>query len=366
MAQKKVVYLFGAGATHAEKMVACPDLKKSEETEWGLLNKNVAKRVIRQRAILNVVAKYNLDKEKWDNFELLISLLEQNKSRASREGAQKLRKYYRQEILTKLRDGRNTIKPKLYSALLELQDELRKKERVLGYLTLNYDSLFDIALHNHPINYGFSIENSVKQGSKISNSAAASYYLKVHGSFDWFLNEETGMLRRGDVGDHRELQWIPPGLIKGYADYPYNLLFGRTREILVECDILRIVGCSLSQNDFALLSLLFETQTSGTKKKSYVIEVIDSDEVWKGLRDKFGSMLNFEENSFYGRSTGPHVTRGGAIVEICQVNGVEIPQTNPFLEWLFYKLNIESIAKRRLKNTIYLKSLKKWIRHEES
>jgi hypothetical protein len=53
---------------------------------------------------------------------------------------------------------------------------------------------------------------------------------------------------------------------KNYLAPPYNFIWGRAFELLVKCDILRIVGCSLSQNDTGLVDLLFKAHLERGKR----------------------------------------------------------------------------------------------------
>ena len=88
------------------------------------------------------------------------------------------------------------------------------------------------------------------------------------GTDSWPIQAE----RRGA----RRPLWIPPGIQKAKDRYPFSILWGLARELL-DCDVLRIIGCRLSGNDWDLMSLLFSTRhihVSG--EGGYKIEVIDS------------------------------------------------------------------------------------------
>jgi len=344
---EKVVYLLGAGATNAEKMFACSD-EKFNFADEGLTNADVSRRVLEQMwrkkgKTSQLISKYGLDKKclerppevgKEVDIEFLISLIESNKAEESQNDAKLLRKYFRTDISSKLKFRGEKITPCLYQALLEWQKFI-KNEKVLGYLTLNYDSLFETALIDmgYKIDYGLSIENLSQ------DTDDEKLLLKLHGSFDWFLNAETNKIRIEINGEkEKEPLWIPPGLIKEYADYPYNLLFGKAREILIECDILRVIGCSLSSNDIGLISLIFGTQKM--KLGGYSIEIIDSDTIYRErLQKRLGFMINFEE-LFY---------RAPRYKEL----GLDSTD-NPFRDWLVFN---SKIMGTELKKTKYLKKL---------
>ncbi len=80
-----------------------------------------------------------------------------------------------------------------------------------------------------------------------------------------------------------------PSIEKRTEQYPFNMLWGIAFEIL-ECDILRIVGCRLSQNDWGLISLLLSTQLRTSKP--YSIELINSHENGREIRERNGFLRN--------------------------------------------------------------------------
>lgn len=350
---RKIVYLFGAGATQAEKMYSLRKVKVDWRAE-GLTNSDVSPRVLTNLFENNetryLISKYGLDEKglkfpsEYGNdidIEFLITLIESNKTEQSVKDAKILRDYYKEDILSKLKYGGNDIGNSLYLALLELQNP---DEKVLGYITLNYDSLFEKALNDSTlkIDYGAWVGDSPGiQGNET--------LIKLHGSFDWFLNQETSKIQIRDseaqkseppCPNHQEIEplWIPPGLVKGYTDYPYNLLFGRARELLVECDLLRIIGCSLSSNDVLLISLIFGTQK--LKRGGYSIEIIDGPKAYGNVLKRLGFMIKFEE-LFY------KTTRYG------ELNMP--PPENPFRDWLLFKS--KDMPPEDFKRTKYLRAM---------
>ena len=89
--------------------------------------------------------------------------------------------------------------------------------------------------------------------------------LKLHGSFNWD--------RITIDGRQRSVQIIPIGNNKNYLFPPYNFIWGKAYELLKKCDVLRIVGCSLNQNDLGLIDLLFKAHSD--KGESIKIKIID-------------------------------------------------------------------------------------------
>lgn len=73
--------------------------------------------------------------------------------------------------------------------------------------------------------------------------------------------------------------------------YPFSIIWGRAREAL-DCDVLRIIGCSLSRNDWHLVSLLYTTQKLNVHRKEYDIELIDYFDKGKEISENY-SYLRF-------------------------------------------------------------------------
>ena len=70
------------------------------------------------------------------------------------------------------------------------------------------------------------------------------------------------------------------------TEYPFNILWGKAQELL-DCDILRIIGCSLNRNDWHLVSLLYITQKLNTNKKEFIIELINSRDGCKRIKRNY-------------------------------------------------------------------------------
>ena len=54
---------------------------------------------------------------------------------------------------------------------------------------------------------------------------------------------------------------------------PYNFIWGRAFDVLAKCDVLRVIGCSLNQNDISLIDLLFKVHLE--RADYFEIEIID-------------------------------------------------------------------------------------------
>ena len=123
---KKIVYLFGAGATHAELMALDPDLEPDEN---GLLISNVSKRVI-SRAKKNLA--YIKDVELVTgtsgslNIELYMSLIENSKIHNWADKTSLLKQLVEADITSVLKTF-GSERFFLHKALLELHDHPKTK-----------------------------------------------------------------------------------------------------------------------------------------------------------------------------------------------------------------------------------------------
>lgn len=176
-------------------------------------------------------------------------------------------------ILTRSRKSRFY----LHKALFEFHAHLVTKdnEELIGVISLNYDDVLDQAYeqsYGEP-NYCFSLERDVRSSIKIP-------LLKLHGSFNW----KRQIIR----GRDRTIEIIPLGANKNYLHAPYGFIWNRALEVLIECDTLRVVGCSLSQNDAHLVDLLFKAHLERDLRDEFEIEIISSDAEGERIRQNFG------------------------------------------------------------------------------
>lgn len=303
---KKIVYLFGAGATHAELAALLPDL--SPETD-GLLLGNVSSRVIaRARSNPNYLRHLETVSATAGslNIELLIGLLESSKVQEWAAKTELLRTLVSLDIRAILTPSR-TKRFYLHRALLRLHrhPRVRSVEQVIGFISLNYDGVLDSAyrkFYGEP-NYCFSLSDAAPSSRNIP-------LLKLHGSFTW------KNLRI--QGRRREIDIIPMGSHKTYLHAPYGFIWTRALQILVDCDILRLVGCSLSHNDAHLTDLLFKAHLE--RSKAFEIQVIDKPSAGQLIRTTYGF--------FPGIRT------------LSELENLLVPEPdprNPYRTWLKYK-----------------------------
>jgi hypothetical protein len=271
--KKKIVYLFGTGATQAEANLIDERVSLSmDNIKDGILDK-IGKRGIQEL----VDIKNELAGEKVD-IEQLITLYEASSSSKYKKVAIKLRELFREEILEqigKLDTGsfavRGKFTPKLCSALIDMYGIKGIDESLCGIMTINYEDMIERAVQSVKggINYSLNFSGDTKSYIKMRKNG--TLVLKLHGSFNW-VNEFPISIQ--DVIENEEdTLWIPPGVEKHNEIYPFNIIWGKARELL-DCEILRVVGCSLSRNEWHLVSMLYATQKLNRKKTEYSIEII--------------------------------------------------------------------------------------------
>jgi hypothetical protein len=212
----------------------------------------------------------------------------------------------------------------LHRALFELHTHkiTETKEKLIGLISLNYDDVLDQAYRQYfgPPNYCFFLKDTP--------SSEPLPLLKLHGSFNW--------KRQKIRGRKRTIEIIPLGASKNYLHAPYAFIWNRALEILIGCDTLRVIGCSLSQNDVHLIDLLFKAHLE--KGTGFDIEIIGFEEVGREIRGNYGF--------FPGIKT------------LTEIEGTLIPDSssiNPFKTWLKYK-GIAMLG-NNIEETEYLKNV---------
>lgn len=328
---KKVVYLFGAGATHAEIMgLYGRELTSEIMATNGLLISHVSNRVLAK-------ARRNTDytddigctiSERNANIEQLIGLLESNRVKNGSAKADLLRDLIKKDIQQHISVTPTSKRPTLYKGLIEFHkiEQIKRQELLTGLITMNYDNLLDEAyeeLYEKSPNYYLN-----------SNNSPDLPLLKLHGSFKW------PKLKFGS--NEIEVPIIPPGMRKNYLELPFTFIWGRAVELLAECDVLRIIGCSLDSTDWGLIELLYKAHFCAGK--AFEIQIINFDDTGNHIRKNFG---------FFPRIIKAYEIDGGIIPGGIN-NPEENPLESPFIVWLSAKarrmLTVDEIA-----GTTYLK-----------
>jgi hypothetical protein len=321
--RSKIVYLFGAGATHAELQNIEPDVVARDH---GLLVNNVSSRVIararRDAAYVKDMRMISGTKGSL-NIELLISLIENSKIHGWEYKTRRLKTLVQEdieEILTASRTRRFC----LHKALLELHSHAvtREGEELMGLISLNYDDVLDTAykLYYGAPRYCFSLDDDPPGTGKIP-------LLKLHGSFSW----TNKMIR----GRKRTIEIIPLGSTKSYMHPPYVCIWNQALETLIGCDTLRVIGCSLSQNGVHLIDLLFKAHLE--RGAAFEMEIIARENVGDGIRDNY---------RFFP-----------ALRTLTEIKPSLVPEPepeNPFKTWLKYK-SVKMLGDEEVARTRYVK-----------
>ena len=275
----KVVYLFGAGASHAcVKRVGSPhgilmgDLTEPIQEKLKELVENGYSDNGSLTDLVNSV-------DERTDIEHLITFLDDIPSLQHRKFAEEMRKAFEQALRGKLQTIREEAQDdpiELYEVLLDAYNLDEFPEELQGILTINYDEYIELAIErvgNRPVDFGIRVEPSPQE-------ATHPRLLKLHGSFGW---KDTWPISKENNAD--ATLWIPPGIQKAKQAYPFNVLWGSAREMLA-CDILRVVGCRLGPNDWDLISLLFTMRHAGLTHRPQ-IEIINAPENAFALKESY-------------------------------------------------------------------------------
>ena len=223
---------------------------------------------VQYRPLLGVV---NEIVEEEADFEHLITFFDESPSAVHRAFADGMREVFEEVLNARLQEIEMEYGSKrmsLYAALFDMYNVKGIDESLHGVLTLNYDDYIEVAAAEI-----YDLRRIDMDFGESTNEAKRSWFLKLHGSFAW---EDAWPIRRRAAGSSSRPLWIPPGIRKGKERYPFNLLWGLARDVL-NCDVLRIIGCRLGPSDWDLISLLFGTRHANRERDlPYSIEIIDS------------------------------------------------------------------------------------------
>ena len=293
---KRVVYLIGAGATQAEADYQGGEKINLLMRDSTRLGSGICTRIFKKTKTDNWLNENKKSKEEID-IEKLITLLASTDIEECRKKAENYRRLYYEEVLGSLAKAELLNRPELAMGLLEMYTNKifqKKVERLAGIISLNHDNLFQVAcgkVHNG-INLGFEfVPQYFNKGS-----STTPLIIKLHGAFNWINKLPIHVLKLSSKSEYSpDILWIPPTILKEAKDYPYNKLMGLAYEVLTErCDVLRIIGCSLSQNDWNIVALLFNAQYHQFfhKKSCFRIEFIMEQESGKKIMKECSYLKN--------------------------------------------------------------------------
>ena len=277
---KKVVYLFGTGASQAEINLYDDTIKiLMRDIKEGMLTKIDKKKITKLKDVKNELLNEHADVEQ------LITLYESTGIHKHNIIARELKKLFWEEIEERINKLGIGYIPKLLSALIDMHEIPGVGEVLTGVLTLNYEDLIEKAICEVKGEVDYSIKMN-ENHSHLDVGSLSYPLLKLHGSFNWRNEFPITLTDDRRIKKSEDVLWIPPGVEKRRERYPFSILWDRARELL-DCDILRIVGCSLSRNDWHLVSLLYTTQKLNTVNKPYVIELINYSDTGKAIAERY-------------------------------------------------------------------------------
>lgn len=338
---KQIVYLLGAGATFAEVKYrnARPlvnTLMRNIETRDVFLE-GVATRVLREFGrVSSLFDDIGVDQDA--DIEKLISLLTASGVESHSKAAEDLRRLYFKDIRKSLRTAKILREPKLAMGLLQMHDHPTFKtnvESLSAIVTTNHDGLLQVASEKvlRAVNLGFPFESTYLTHA---NGRSTIPILQLHGSLTWRFAVPPKVFRLDANGQRHDTMWIPPTIQKESKTYPFNKLHALSYEALSErCDVLRVVGSSLTQNDWNILCLLFNAQKhrERDRKRSFRIELIMSQKGGTYVR----SSCSFLENALVIGSLSDG--RFGAFKGFEKSDPrFDSDLANPFFFWLREKL----------------------------
>ncbi len=273
---KRIVYLWGAGATHAEAQYlgANISLLMADRPDFG--EEGIATRILRR---VKDKISTSFDSGQGVDIEKLISLFTASGISKHARFADKMREAYFAELCTSLSRAKVLNNPTLAIELLQMHNDPTFREEVetlSGMITTNHDGLLQVASQEvfGKVNIGFKFSST--DFSEVRSNSVPSI-LQLHGSFTWRFGVPIKISKLREASKSGDTVWIPPTILKESKNYPFNKLSGLAYEILAKrCDVLRVVGASLTQNDWNVLSLIFNAQrhNESTKSTAFRIELI--------------------------------------------------------------------------------------------
>ncbi len=228
--------------------------------------------------------------------------------------------------------------PLLATALFQMHKntQFRKIETLSAIITTNHDGLLQRAAHTAygGINIGFRFSSAEYRPWRI-----VPMILQIHGSLTWAFSTPLQVTALGTASEYSsDTTWIPPTVSKEAKAYPFNKLMGLAYEALSKrCDVLRIIGSSLTQNDWNILGLIFNAQ----RHREYLGEAAFRIELI--MPQRIGKRLEFD-CSFLANLSPIGSLTDGDFAEYKDLGDTDNPTqdsnlSNPFFFWLREKVH---------------------------
>ena len=274
---ERIVYLLGAGSTRGEMAHA--------GIESDITMKGIGENVLRlSEKKAGQYSKLHRDFGLPENqdIEIMMSLLEgftEAEASEFKEVCNEVRQLFRSYLITEICEKK--VRPRIFGSLLHLHKSYGEKmgrsgEELTGVLTVNYDSLADEAfmLVHKGINYGYKFTSDT-----YPRADDVPPLIKLHGSFNWKVQRRSLTVsrtfeERGYPDDCSG--WMPPSVFKR-PPTAFRAIWIRAAQLVTNCDVLRVIGSSLRNEDFALLSLVFVSQLKSRLPFSIELIVPDKD-----------------------------------------------------------------------------------------
>jgi hypothetical protein len=337
---KNIVYLWGAGATHAEVQDLGLSLLMRDTPSFG---EGITRRIL-TRVDDKAIGAFDVGQEV--DIEKLISLFAASGTEKHLKLADRLRRGYFAELVESLDRLHLLSGPPLATRLMRLHahPKFRENETLVCFLTTNHDGLLQIA--SQDVHGGVSIGVDFRSGA-FQPSKAAPPILQLHGSFTWHFGVPMSVEPLANDSKFADTVWIPPTILKESKTFPFNKLAAKAYEFLSrECDVLRVIGTSLTQNDWHILSLIFNAQRhrDATRRRVFQVELIMPMHAGEVVKRECAYLRNV-------RSIG-HITDGDFAEYLKWSNKAPDGTTglaNPLAYWLeqktaFHRIDLDGVA----------------------
>lgn len=328
----KIAYLFGAGASEGEfkqrgglKSILMNDIIQ------GVMTRINTEEKLELADVPNLLAQ-DVD------IERLITLYEASGIAKDIRAARLLKTLFRLELEERIVELGGDYETGLFAALLDMHLVEGLDEQLIVVMTTNYEDLIEQAMQAVYGSVNYLIKTIPTDAPYVLSNDNVPI-LKLHGSFNW--RNESPVMVENAIGDDQDLLWIPPGVAKKRESYPFDLIWGKARELL-DCDVLRVVGSSLSMNDWELVSLVHTTQKLRTDQQpQYTIEIVDYPSTCRRIKDqhKYLNMKTVleipEVRDYFVRSYVPASMTSSLTEEKLEELADEfLAQENIFAHWL--------------------------------
>lgn len=282
---EKITYLFGTGATQSE----------ITHSGWpgSVLMSNINPKVFEKSKeqdgkYAELIENLSLSPDDID-IEQIISLFEdfnESENQTFKELIIEIREIFHGVVLENLMNNGAYVPPKITTLLFFMHKKYPQLmgdhgEEMIGVFTVNFDSNLETAFLKcyKSINYDMDIKYD---GYAYNYSCPP--LLKLHGSFNWRGNDSVVAYSGFEFEKpDDESRWLRPSVFKKPVSI-YQKLWNSASKILSNTDVLRIIGCSLRSEDWALISLIFQSQIQS--EYGFRIELILPENASQDIRQR--------------------------------------------------------------------------------